>query len=304
MLKIGHIPDSCANAKGEFTEGAPLENVPATVTKAAWFNAVQRELVALIEKYGGVLDTQCDQQLYDILNKVTPLRTSAIPVARITPGVLCFPEMLSANGCWQITAGGNGTVTIDAGQLFIWRGVWEVSTNGYSVAERTFTTAANKTYHLRWSPTQLFTLNDLADRVYNPNILAEDHINFDSDYDRLLIARIVTNSTNVPTIVPLQNKHQLQYRWEFTLTSLIRYVYDNPFYAVDSVATLPLNWARTPCAHFTGVTGFNVGSQFRAAGSSNDNAFGILTTRYQARFYDAYTTGKVDENSWNFYLSA
>jgi len=54
---------STANALGEFTEGNPGAGVDATLLKAAWLNAIQRELVALVEATGTQLDPADDSQL-------------------------------------------------------------------------------------------------------------------------------------------------------------------------------------------------------------------------------------------------
>lgn len=302
MQKIGNIPHALADANGEFTEGVP-PHVPATYTKAAWFNTVQRELVAIIEKYGGVLNPTNDEQIYEALHKATPLRTSAIPVARINPGLRCFPEMLTPDAAWRVDVS-NDKCSIADDQAFVWRGIWEINSSDYPLSVRTFTILPNKIYHLCWSPDSGFMLNDLADKTYNPAVLAEDNIAFDSQHDHLFIARIVTTATNQATVTPLQNKALLQTIWDIVLASGILAVNDASFRSFPPIKTLSLQWARTPKAYFTGVTGFNLGSQYRAAGNTNDNAFGILATRYQASFYDYYTAGKSDDINWRFHLRA
>jgi len=54
---------STANAAGEFTEGNPGAGVDATLLKAAWLNAVQRELVNLARGMGAPLDSADDSQV-------------------------------------------------------------------------------------------------------------------------------------------------------------------------------------------------------------------------------------------------
>jgi hypothetical protein len=40
---------------------------------------------------------------------------------------------------------------------------------------------------------------------YNPGSLAETNPQFDSSYDSMLVAKVVTNGSNVPTVTPLKN---------------------------------------------------------------------------------------------------
>lgn len=73
MQKIGASTAS-ANALGEFTEGNPGAGVAATLLKAAWLNAVQRELVHLVEGAGLTLDSADDSQ---ILKAIQAIQTNA-----------------------------------------------------------------------------------------------------------------------------------------------------------------------------------------------------------------------------------
>lgn len=54
---------STANAQGEFTEGSPSAGVDATLLKASWLNAIQRELVSVIEAGGTQPNPADDSQL-------------------------------------------------------------------------------------------------------------------------------------------------------------------------------------------------------------------------------------------------
>ena len=56
-----------------------------------------------------------------------------------------------------------------------------------------------------------FALKDLGDVAYNPAALAEDNPAFDSTYDDMLVARIVTDASNVATITNLANKDALAF---------------------------------------------------------------------------------------------
>ena len=62
MQKISEST-SAVTPSGEFTEGNPVGAIPATPIKAVWLNAIQRELVAVIEGAGLTLDRANDGQV-------------------------------------------------------------------------------------------------------------------------------------------------------------------------------------------------------------------------------------------------
>lgn len=105
-----------------------------------------------------------------------------------------YPEVLTSDGKFPVTSPASGQVRIPAGYSFLHRGLFNVTT-----VQVDFPTAANKTYHLRWSPSAGFALKDIADTGYNPGSLPEASSAFDGGYDDMLIARGVTNASNVPT---------------------------------------------------------------------------------------------------------
>ena len=117
---------------------------------------------------------------------------------------------------------GSGTLEVAASQNFIWRGWVNVGTSSFSSGDRQVTTSSSKTYHLHWHapgtgdatpessyPFGRFRLKDLSDSGYNPSTLAEADEAFDTTYDDMLIARVVTDGSNVPTITLLANAHAL-----------------------------------------------------------------------------------------------
>ncbi len=132
-----------------------------------------------------------------------------------------FPEAETANNLLSIVNNGNGTVTLAAGQSILFRGWEHVSTDSYTLAARTFATVANKVYHLRLRRQTGPALLDIADVGYNPTGLAEYDTAFDSTFDDLLAARIVTSVTNVPTIVPLANIARMTGRIEAAPRSIV-----------------------------------------------------------------------------------
>lgn len=115
-----------------------------------------------------------------------------------------YPEILSADGRLNVSIPATGTIRLPGGVSWIRRGVVAMTT-----VETDFNTVASKTYHLRWTLGAGYVLKDLADPAYNPGTLGENNPAFDSTYDDMLIARIVTNSGNLATITNLANKHDL-----------------------------------------------------------------------------------------------
>ena len=115
-----------------------------------------------------------------------------------------FPDVQNVDGRIGVTAPSTGAVRLAGGVEFLHRGIFRVTTT-----QTDFATDASKTYHLRWTPTDGFVLRDLASGTYNPSTLSESNIAFDSAFDDMLIARVVTNSSNVATITTLANKDRL-----------------------------------------------------------------------------------------------
>lgn len=179
---------------------------------------------------------------------LTPLASDMQSAVSTMP---IFPEVDGA-GTIAITAG-SGNVVVDPGQGWVWRGIRAFSASDFSSGDRTFATAANKTYHLRWHapgtgtatpaatyPNGRFELADMTSAIP-----VETDASYDTTYDRMLIARIVTNGSNVPATTPLINKHRLRLRYlsndtRFTRTTSGAGLFVVPFAAVS------MNWARTP----------------------------------------------------------
>jgi phage-related tail fiber protein len=85
MQKISDSTNT-ANAAGEFTEGNAAGGIPATLLRADWLNAVQRELVALATLGGGSLDSNKSTQAKDaILAAIAQLAPLASPALTGTP---------------------------------------------------------------------------------------------------------------------------------------------------------------------------------------------------------------------------
>lgn len=148
-----------------------------------------------------------------------------------------FPEVVSSDGRLAVVSPSTGVVRIMPGYDFLHRGIFNVTT-----VQQDFATTASKTYHLRWNPTDGYSLKDIGSSVYNPGGLAEDSIAFDSSYDDMLIARVVTNSSNVSTITILSNKSSLTMQTILAASNVVNNGGDNSLR--DFVHTF--DWARRP----------------------------------------------------------
>src|SRR5690606_38941054 len=119
--------------------------------------------------------------------------------------------------------------------------------------------------HLRWNPTDGFVLRDLASGTYNPGTLAEADTTFDSGYDDMLVARVITNSSNVPTITNLVNRSTLAISEILSAVSSDSDGISSAWFGF----TKSLNWARRPT-----TWSLNVAKGF-ALNDSTDNDFNI-----------------------------
>lgn len=148
-----------------------------------------------------------------------------------------FPEIYSADGRINITSPASGSVRIPGGVDFMHRGI-----SPYTTAETDFATQPSKTYHVRWNPTDGYSLQDLTNVGYNPSALLETNSAFDSTYDDMLMARVVTNSSNVATITTLANKHNLALNKQLTGTDLRL----SGLNGANALVQDTYNWSRTP----------------------------------------------------------
>lgn len=155
-----------------------------------------------------------------------------------------YPEFLTSDGKINVTSPATGTVRLPSGVDFSHRGIFTITTTQID-----FPTDASKTYHLRWSNVDGYELKDLASGTYNPSVYAETHQDFDSTFDDMLIARIITNSSNVATITNLSNKHELKNSGTEIGPNGTLSTYDHEDGVlpddITEYTTVSLNWART-----------------------------------------------------------
>lgn len=221
------------------------------------FGRIEAEMKA-IQDAGGISGTEGDDTT--VLQAIQALIAAATGGGDTSQYVLfsqaqarlpIFPEVTTNNGVIAVTAPSTGTVRVPASATILHRGI-----RTYTTSETDLATTASKTYHLRWNPTDGFLLKDLADTGYNPTVAAETNAAFDSAYDDMLVARIVTNSSNVATITNLVNRARLLSSGDSAVL--------NPTIWEDGAApstlvgsqgdTVNLNWARKPVAYLTGFT--------------------------------------------------
>lgn len=177
-----------------------------------------------------------------------------------------FPEVQNSSGHFGITSPGTGQVRVPTGVAFLHRGI-----SPYSTTQQDLATDASKTYHLRWNKADGFTLQDLASGTYNPSTLQETNAAFDSTYDDMLVARVITNSSNVPTITNLVNRARLESEQTASGVATLG--------ATESASysnTFTMNWARTPFAIVSGICSQTAGARVNGYA----NAISKTVTRY------------------------
>lgn len=196
---------------------------------------------------------QASTSVVGITRYATPAEAAArtISNAAVTPAGLgslfnlllnqpIFPEV-EGNGLFTVTSPATGQVRIAAGTGWTHRGAFS-----YTSAQTDLLTVASKTYHLRWDRVNGFALYDLSSGSYNPSAVAETDAAFDTTYDSMLIARVVTSSGNTPTITALVNKNRLYAAFlEPSLTTRTSSATAGGLWAMQFTPPA-INWARTP----------------------------------------------------------
>ena len=211
------------------------------------FGRVEAELKA-IQDAGGIAGSENDDTT--VLQAIQALIASAtgggstdgyILFSQAQARMPIFPEVQTDGGVIGITSPSAGAIQVPAGSQILHRGI-----GLYTTSQQNIATLASKTYHLRWNKDDGFALKDLSDTFgYNQAALAEDHVNFDSGYDDMLVARIVTNSSNVASIVHLVNKSILT----------VNEILSQTAYNSDGLGSAwfefykSINWARTPATY-------------------------------------------------------
>lgn len=267
-------PQTDSNSSTDSWFGPCIDGDPNTGTKVSyrWLNFMTANMREAVRGMG-VTESEVDDQL---LLKCFQSVTANFSLSALM-NMPFFPEIQNSNGLLTFATSA-GQIVINTGLSFLHRGHKVYSTGDFSAGERTFATAANKTYHLRWYPPGhanapsvtypkgRFMLQDISSGGYNPGAAAETVVAFDTTYDDMLIARVVTNGANALTVTSLVNKH------------VLRSVIDNEGAisgTVDSdklrMATSTYNWARVPSI-IPAWKNLTVASQGAASGSGGFSA--------------------------------
>ena len=237
--------------------------IKGSVPPAAAIEMPQREIVKVIEA-AGLIPTNTDptQLLQAIGGLISPATggggdANFVLMTQARSRLPIYPEALTADGKLPVTAPATGTVRLTAGYSFLHRGLYPVTT-----VETDFSTTASKTYHLRWLKDTGFALKDVADSGYNSGGLAETDAAFDSKYDDMLIARVVTNAGNGATILSLVNKHDVRLRGaELNAKgALTGYGFEDNVApsAISQYTTVAVNLARTPDVMLSAANDVNI----------------------------------------------
>lgn len=216
----------------------------------------------------------------------------------LTATLPIFPEISSGGNAFTFTPS-VGQIVVDTAQTWLHRGVKIYNTNSFVIGDRTFPTAASKTYHLVWdapgtglaAPLAAYPFGrfSLIDRTAASPV--ETDASYDTTYDRMLLARVVTSAGNVLTVNALINRSRLLARYEaaesFTRTTSVDGGLVAPF------ATATLNWSRTPVVSlfvsrggFTGIVPqIPEEAQYFLAGTFSDGSGSATAsnTRYGVR---------------------
>ncbi|WP_313194594.1 hypothetical protein [Shinella zoogloeoides] len=219
--------------------GTPGSRVPAKAIENP-----MREIMAVITAAGLLPDGNNLTQLAEAIALMIESATGGgetssyvlMPAARSRLPI--YPEVNSFDGTFGVLSPSGGTIRLPAGVEFIHRGIFSITS-----VQQDFAVAANRTYHLRWSASSGWALKDIADGSYNPSALPEAASVFDSGFDDMLAARIVTNSSNVATITNLVNRNGLASR--LSLQGQNWRPAGGAYERMGDFAGT-LNWARTP----------------------------------------------------------
>lgn len=274
MKYIQPFGESDTNAA--YDNGNRSAGIKGSVPPAAAIEFPMRELVHLID-FAGLTPANNDlQQVRKAIQALIAAATGGgdtdgyLLLTQARARLPVFPQGAGVGGGVEITitptSPSAGTIIVPPGRSFLHRGIYPVATSDYPEIDRSFATAANKTYHCRWTYGGGFALKDVEDAGYNPGVLDEANPAFDSTYDDMLIARIVTDGANTATITALRNEDRL------ALTAMVEGT-DGQLVGGNGASfrvQRTLNWARTPRSFMLAL--------LKSDSSDDDNDFNIVAT--------------------------
>lgn len=212
------------------------------------FFRIESELASVISAAG---ITPSDDDMSQLLKAIKNLIDAAtgggdpdqfLLLAQATARLPIYPNVDTLDGRFNVSSPSSGTIRLGGNVNFLHRGI-----SPHTSTQQDFATTANKIYHLRWNPTTGFELKDLVDPAYNSGALSETNGKFDSSYDDMLVARVITNASNVATITTLANRDRLGmdvYR-DYALCPHQGGLNIPAVYAW-ALERMPINFARTP----------------------------------------------------------
>ena len=273
-----------------YFNGNPQAGQKGAIPPAKAIEQPMREILAVILAAGLTPSDTDMTQLLQAINLIaagvggTPASFALNPV---------YPEVITNGGVCSISAS-SGQVVLNTAQQWIHRGGTLYTSSDILLASRTFSTVASKTYHLRWrynGGTPVLGLYDLADNTYNPAAKAEAHADFDTGYDDMLVARVVTSGANMPTVTALKNLSRLR----ATFAKETKQSETSGSWAALPKLTGTVNWARTPLPSIRNANGelslgedaitqiyASVDRYALEAASFGYGALGDLPSRYQS----------------------
>lgn len=240
-------------------------------------HVLQSEVGEVISFAGLTPDDEDNTQLRQAIELLIAAATGAgdtsqfLLVSQARARLPIFPEINSADGKINVFSPASGTIRVPGGVGFQHRGIFPVTT-----VETDFATDPSKIYHVRWNPTDGFAMEDLASGTYNPGALAETDAAFDSTYDDMLVSRVVTNASNIPTITNLANKVRLA-RTDFLLGTPVTF---NGANGATFAFSNSHNWARRPDTYHVS----NIGSEMTNGRDDHDHNIreaNIPTTQFE-----------------------
>jgi hypothetical protein len=185
-----------------------------TAIQAAFLNGMLMQVRRAIRGMAIAEDNADD----DMLLKAIQAAAAGLATEASLLASMPIHAMVGTGGTLAYSTGA-GNIVVSTGQTITRRGFKVYNVDNISLANRTFVTIASKTYHLRWYapgvgratppsswPDGRLYLEDIADLTYNPSALPETNTAFDSTYDSLLLARVVTNGANALTVTALLNQ--------------------------------------------------------------------------------------------------
>ncbi len=236
----GSLPDGIHNSDADavYVNADPSTGSEGSIPPAESIEHAQREIVNVIMQAGLTPDHTDLTQLYQAITNIHS--SSNVSMSHESNPV--FPEVVSVGNVLSVNNNGGGQIEVATGQTFVHRGMQIYETDDYAQNDRRFNTVANKSYHLRWNPDDGFGLKDLSDPTYNPGSLLETATGFDTGYDDMLVARVVTDGGNIPTITTLVNRNILKDKIDLSGAPTVSYGQNQAYWNKSFV----INFSRRP----------------------------------------------------------